>query len=266
MEPLLSVALAVDYPRRPAVVRDVRFTVEPGEIVGLVGESGSGKSTVALAILGLLKFRGGSVSGQIRFRGRDLARLSEREMRQIRGREIGLVLQSPHASLNPALKIRTQLEEAWRAHARGSRQERRAQILRAMRNVSLPADDAFLDRHPRQLSVGQAQRVLIAMSILHGPALLIGDEATSALDVITQAEILKLFAQLNRDMGMAILYISHDLLSVASLCRKVVILHEGQVVDAGPAERIFREPGHEYTRRLIEAIPANPFEQPVPHR
>ena len=246
----------MDYGSKTGVLRDLRLGMNRGEILGLVGQSGSGKSTLALAILRLLTFKGGTARGEILFQGRDLLRCTEREMRQIRGRDIGLILQSPLSSLNPALRIRTQLEEAWRAHAVAASN---GKVAETVENVSLPADAAFLKRYPGQLSVGQAQRVLIAMAILHRPALLLADEPTSALDLITQSEILQLFARLNRDLGMGILYVSHDLLSAASLCHRIAILHEGQIVECGETRQIFGNPQHVYTRRLIEALPQNPF-------
>src|SRR5438445_13891009 len=257
--PLLSLRLSADYPNKPNVLRDVSFEMYPGEILGLVGQSGSGKSTLALAILRLLHLRRGGQRGEIWFQGRSLMSLSEREMRALRGRELGLVLQSPLSALNPALRIGTQLEEAWRAHADGSRDAVRSAILETLSSVSLPAEAALLRRYPSQLSVGQAQRVIIAMAILHRPALLIADEPTSALDSITQAEILSLFARLNRELDMAILYISHDLLSVAALCHRIAILHEGQFVECGSPTLIFGSPQHEYTRRLIAALPNEPL-------
>src|SRR5262249_11163069 len=153
--------------------------------------------------------------------------------------EISIVLQSPATSLNPALRIGAQMEEAWRAHAQGSQKERLAAIRSALRSVSLPDSDEFLARRPTQISIGQGQRVTIAMAILHKPSLLIADEATSALDSITQAEILALFRRLNSEMKMAILYISHDLLSVAAVCHRIAILHEGRIVECGTTESIF---------------------------
>jgi peptide/nickel transport system ATP-binding protein len=251
---LLSVQISAEYaPGRP-VLRDVSFTMEPGEVLGLVGQSGSGKSTLAMALLRLLAMRGGRVTGSIQLAGRELTGLSEREMRRIRGRQIGFVPQSPASALNPALRVRTHVEEAWRAHTREP-----SAFPQLLESVSLPGDDAFLTRYPSQLSVGQGQRFLIAMGILHRPPLLIADEPTSALDVITQAGILQLFARLNRELGMAVLYISHDLLSIASLCHRVAILHRGELVEIGATERIFRDPQHPYTRELVSAIPRNPY-------
>ena len=252
---LLSARLSVRYAGKPAVLRDVQIEIQRGEVLGLVGQSGSGKSTLAMAILGLLDRKRSQTEGKIRFQDSDLLQLSERELRALRGRAVALVLQSPLSSLNPALKIRTQLKEAWRAHASGTSTDCANAIRTSLQSVSLPTDDDFLRKYPSQMSVGQAQRVLIAMAVMHRPALLIADEATSALDVITQSEILALFRELNRSTGMAILYISHDLASVAGICDRIAILHEGEIVECGVTEQIFANPQHGYTQRLMAAIP-----------
>jgi peptide/nickel transport system ATP-binding protein len=251
---LLSAHLSVHYADKP-VLRCVQLEIQRGEVLGLVGQSGSGKSTLAMSILGLLEKKRARTEGTIQFQDSNLLLLSERELRAIRGRAIALVLQSPLSSLNPALKIKTQLKEAWRAHASGTAEDCRTAIRASMASVSLPADDDFLRKYPSQMSVGQAQRVLIAMAVMHRPALLIADEATSALDVITQSEILALFRQLNRSTGMAILYISHDLASVAGICDRIAILHQGEIVECGTTEQIFANPQHEYTQRLMAAMP-----------
>src|SRR5271157_2906882 len=254
-QPLLSVDLCVDFPNNPRTLNRVSFEIHRGEILGLVGESGSGKSTIGLAILKLLGCKGGKAAGRLLFHGRDLLATSEREMRNIRGREIALVLQSPLSSLNPALRIGTQLAEAWNAHARGTKNDCAAAIKRALNGVGLPPDHEFRGRFPAQISVGQAQRVLIAMAIMHSPALLIADEPTSALDVITQSEVIKLFAELNRSMGSAVLYISHDLASVASVCHRIAILHDGEIVECGGRDDVLARPVHPYTQQLLACVP-----------
>jgi len=255
---LLSAHLWLRYGNKPPVLRDVDLDIRRGEVLGLVGQSGSGKSTLAMTILGLLDKKQAHIEGTIGFDGSDLLRVSETDLRALRGRKLALVLQSPLSSLNPALKIRTQLKEAWRAHASGPKTECNAAIGAALESVSLPSTNEFLRKYPSQMSVGQAQRVLIAMAVLHRPALLIADEATSALDVITQSEILALFRELNRNTGMAILYISHDLASVAGICDRIAILHEGQIVELGTAKQVLTDPQHEYTRRLMAAMPRMP--------
>jgi len=255
---LLTSRISVSYGRKAAVLREVALDIRRGEVLGLIGQSGSGKSTIAMSILGLLDRKQAHIEGTISFDGIDLLRLREKQLRDLRGRKIALVLQSPLSSLNPALKIRTQLAEAWRAHASGSGSECDSAIRRALESVSLPSSDDFLRKLPSQMSVGQAQRVLIAMAVLHRPALLIADEATSALDVITQAEILNLFRELNRTSSMSILYISHDLASVAGICDRISILHQGEIVETGPTHQLLTSPRHEYTQRLIAAIPDMP--------
>ena len=257
--PLLDVQLTVDYPNNPGVLRDVALEIAPGEILGLVGESGSGKSTLALSIMRLLA--GKTSQGHLIYDGRDLLGLSSSEMRALRGREISMVLQSPLASLNPALRIDAQMAEAWRAHQPSIPRAWRGHALDAFEMVALPAGRELFNRYPRQLSVGQAQRVLIAMAILHRPRLLIADEPTSALDAITSSEILALFKALNRDLNMAILFISHDLLSVASLCSRVAILQRGELVECGATAELFEHPTHPYTRALLGALPQHPFRE-----
>lgn len=254
-ETLLSLDLSASYPHKPDVLRNLHLEMNRGEILGLVGESGSGKSTLALSILRLLDLKGGTTTGSIRLNGHELTTLSESAMREIRGRDIGLVLQSPMSSLNPALRIGTQMHETWRAHKPGSRKECTPHFLEILRSLNLEADEKFLERKPSQLSVGQAQRVLIAMAVLHRPSLLLADECTSSLDLITQKEVLNIFRELSQQMGTGILFISHDLLAVSSLCHRIAILRYGELVEVGPTNEILRHPSHPYTKQLVAALP-----------
>ena len=252
-EPALEFRISARY-GRTEVLHDVAASIAPGEIVALVGLSGSGKSTLALSLLRLLHYRGGEVSGSIRLAARELSGLSEREMRGVRGKLIGYVPQSPAAALNERLRVRTLLEETWRAHSR----ERAAEggfFETLLGSVQLPGGREFLNQRAGELSTGQGQRLLIALAIMHRPPVLLADEPTSALDAITQAAVLRLFEDLNRRHGTAMLFISHDLLSVASIGHRVEILHEGRIVESGAPETIFREPRHPFTQELVKAIP-----------
>ena len=253
--PLLRIAVSAHYPSKQNVLREVELEIRPREILGLAGVSGSGKSTLALTVLRLLHFRRGVVKGKILWRGQDLNGLSERALRRIRGREIAYMPQSPMDALNPMLRVESQLWEAWRAHQK-HRPRFRERVRELMEAVGLPDHASLLQRRPRQLSVGQAQRVLIAMALLHEPALLIADEPTSALDVISRGESLRLLKQLNRQTGMALLFISHDLAAVGEMCDRVAILQDGEIVESGPVEDVYRRPQHPYSQRLIGSMPA----------
>lgn len=255
MNPLLSTDVSVDYRTKPGVLRRFQLAIGAGEIVGLAGQSGSGKSTFALTILGLLDRKNVTITGRVEFAGQNLIECKEPDLRRIRGREISLVPQSPLASLNPCLRLSTMFKEAWGAHRPESKNRWREEGFTALGAASLPAEDDFLRRYPRELSVGMAQRVLIALAVLHRPKLLIADEATSALDLITQSEILDLFKQLSRAYGISILFITHDLAAAASVCDRLAILHNGEVVEAGPPDQILQRPVHPYTTRLGAALP-----------
>jgi peptide/nickel transport system ATP-binding protein len=250
--PVLEYRISASYGGR-TVLHEVEGGLKRGEIASLVGLSGSGKSTLALALLRLLQYRGGEVTGSIRLDGRELIGLNEKEMRAIRGRGIGYVPQSPAAALNPRLSVKTLLDETWRAHAQAAPPADFYGSL--LESVHLPAGRDFLARKAGQLSTGQGQRLLIALGIMHNPNLLLADEPTSALDAITQAAVLRLFAELNQTRGAAILFISHDLLSVASLSHRVDILSEGRIVESGAPERIFHRPEHPFTKELVAAMP-----------
>lgn len=249
--PLLATNFSVDYPDKIGVVRNITLQFDPGDIVGLVGASGSGKSTIANALMGLTALQGGQTRGEVRFEGVELLGLKDATLRAYRGYRYAMVMQSPLSVLNPAMTIGQQMCEAWLAHRNDDWEE---PVCQALELACLPQSMEFLDLYPRQLSVGLAQRVLIAMAILHRPSLLIADEPTSALDVVTAGEILGLFRTLNRELGTAILMISHDLQAIAGLCRKVAILHEGAIVESGTREQIFQHPRHPYTRRMVAAL------------
>ena len=253
-ESALDFRISARYGRKE-VLHDVTASLAPGEIVALVGLSGSGKSTLALSLLRLLHYRGGEISGSIRLAGRELIGLSEREMRGVRGRLIGYVPQSPAAALNERLRVRTLLEETWRAHASSRAPEGDGSFAKLLESVQLPGGREFMDQRAGELSTGQGQRLLIALAIMHQPPVLLADEPTSALDAITQAAVLRLFEDLNRRRGTAMLFISHDLLSVASIGHRVEILHEGRIVESGAPEAIFRQPRHPFTQALVKAIP-----------
>ena len=253
-EPLLSVQLTAGYELGQAVLDDFDLQLARGEIVGLVGESGSGKSTLARALLQLERFSGGWSRGSILFEGQDLKQCHERELRSLRGRRLSLVLQSPMSALNPGLRLERHLKEAWLAHAqRGAEgfDEVASQILT---EVHLPTDKVFQRRYPSQISVGQAQRVLIAMAILHRPALIIADEPTSSLDPLTRASVLRLFRTLSQRLGMALLFISHDLPSVVAISDRIAILKEGRIVECAPPWQVVSQPSHPYTQDLVDAM------------
>ncbi len=254
--PLLHVQLQAGYGRDP-ILRDLQFNLYPGEAMGLIGASAAGKSTLVMALLGLLPWRGGIATGEVLLQGINLLGLSERETRRLRGKRIALVPQSPMTALNGALTLRAHFEEAWRAHEDFDRARLNARIRELMQQVQLPSDADFLLRKPAQVSVGQAQRIMIALALLHRPALLIADEPTSALDPATQAEILRLLRRLNRESGTTLLYISHDLLSVLQLCDRIAVLDHGTIVES-MASREIGQACHPATLALLQALPVPP--------
>lgn len=252
-EPLLRVQLDASYAGQP-VLRDVRLELEPGEVLGLVGSSGAGKSTLVLSLLGLLPWRGGSVTGEVLLRGQNLLQMPEQTLRALRGRAVGFIPQSPISALNPALSVERHFREAWRAHRRNAGDALRERIRSLLDEVQLPADRDFLCRRPAAISVGQAQRVLIALALLHEPELLVADEPTSALDPVTQTQIVELLLRLNRSHGASLLYVSHDLVSVLGLCHRIAVLEAGTIVESLHVRDLDRAQ-HVATRRLLDTLP-----------
>jgi oligopeptide/dipeptide ABC transporter ATP-binding protein len=248
---------AGDSPVRPAV-RDLSFSIAPGEVLGLVGESGSGKSITSLAIMRLLPSQA-RVSGEILFaengEARDLSTLPDDAMRQLRGSRIGMIFQEPMTALNPVMRVGDQIAEAVRAHNAISKSEAGERAVAAMDDVAIP-DSARRSRdYPHQLSGGMRQRVMIAMAIVNRPQLLIADEPTTALDVTIQAQILDLLAELRRKFGLAMLFISHDLAVISQVADRVAVMYAGNLVELGTRRDIFQSPAHPYTRGLLHAVP-----------
>jgi len=244
--------LSVDYFRRGRVipaVRDFSLAIGPGELVGLVGESGSGKSTLALAVLRLIRAQEGRItSGRILFQGENLLSLPEPRMRAIRGKRISMIFQDPFTALNPVMTIRDQMREVLETH------HVPAVLEDALTRVQLDPN-RVLASYPHQLSGGQRQRVLIAQALLTRPDLVLADEPTTALDVLVQKEILDLLIRLQKDMGMSMILISHNLGLVAQYAKRMAVMKEGQLVEEGDARKMFRSPEHAYTRELLSALP-----------
>ncbi|MEO3433300.1 ABC transporter ATP-binding protein [Inquilinus sp. CAU 1745] len=247
----------LDLGVRPAlsIARDVSFTVSPGEIVALVGESGSGKTMVARAVLDLLPSPVAATGGQVTFGGQDLSGMTARSIRSVRGARIGMVFQEPMTSLNPALTIGRQLEEGLKLHTKLKPAERKARILAMLDRVGIAEGEKCLKAFPHQFSGGMRQRIMLASVMLLKPALLVADEPTTALDALVQRDVLELMVELTRENGTAILLISHDLSMVARYADKVVVMHQGEVVEQGRTEDILLSPRHDYTRKLLDAMP-----------
>jgi oligopeptide/dipeptide ABC transporter ATP-binding protein len=235
-------------------VDGVSFDLYPGESIGIVGESGSGKSITALSILRLVPDPGRIVSGRVMFRDQDLLQLTGEEIREIRGRDIAMIFQDPQSSLNPVLRTGFQVDEAMIAHGK-SKGEARARTIELLKKVRIPAAENRYKDFPHQLSGGMRQRAMVAMGLANAPSILIADEPTTALDVTVQAQILELLADLNRELGTAIVMITHNMGVVAGLCSRVLVMYAGEIVEQGPVEQIFENPQHPYTWSLLRSIP-----------
>lgn len=241
-----------------STVSGVNFHIEPGEMLGVVGESGCGKSVTSLAIMGLLpkEFSKLGEKSELQFNGKALNRISEKEYKQIRGKEIAMIFQDPMTSLNPVLTIGFQMNEMILAHTRLSKKEARLKAIEMLKKVGIPRADKIIDEYPHQLSGGMRQRVMIAMALSCNPKLLIADEPTTALDVTIQAQILDLMKDLQRELDTAVMLITHDLGVVAEVCDRVVVMYAGKVVEEATVEEIFDSPKHPYTIGLLNSIPS----------
>jgi peptide/nickel transport system ATP-binding protein len=259
-EPLLRVEdLHVEFPTEDGIVHAVdgiTYQVFPGKTLGIVGESGSGKTVSSLTTLGLTRRQGAHISGRILFEGRDLIQVPEDQLRSIRGNDIAMIFQDPLSSLHPLYRIGYQLAEAVRTHRDVSKEQARERAVELLGLVGIPDPKRRVDMYPHEFSGGMRQRAMIAMALANEPKLLIADEPTTALDVTVQAQILSLMERLQRELGMAIVIITHDLGVVAELADDIAVMYAGRIVETAPATQIFSAPEHPYTWGLLRSIPA----------
>jgi len=259
-EALLEVdRLSVDFVTEAGIVRavdDVSFSIRPGRTLGIVGESGCGKSVTSLALMGLLPRPAGSVaSGSVRLGGVELTSLNERALRRMRGAELSMIFQEPMTALNPVYTIGAQMSAVLRRHQGLSRRAARARAIEMLERVGIPVPARRIDEYPHELSGGMRQRAMIAMALSCRPKLLIADEPTTALDVTTQAQVLAQIAELQQELGTAVILVTHDLGVVAETCDDALVMYCGQVVEQAPTSVLFETPRHRYTEGLIAAIP-----------
>jgi dipeptide transport system ATP-binding protein len=250
--------LSVEFPSHQAVmhaVDGVSFSIEPGEVLGIVGESGSGKSVTMMALMGLVGYPGVVKADAMRFDGHDLLKLSERERRQMTGKDLAMIFQDPTTSLNPCFTVGFQLAETLKLHMGMSRGQARKRCIELLEQVGIPAPESRLDLFPHQFSGGMAQRVMIAMAIACNPKLLIADEPTTALDVTIQAQILDLLRTLQKERGMALVLITHNMGVVSEMAQRVAVMYAGQLMEQRQALDLFATPMHPYTEALMASMP-----------
>ena len=236
-------------------VDGVNLHIDAGETLGVVGESGCGKTITALSILRLVPDPGKIVSGRILFRGNDVTKMSDEDVREFRGNDVAMIFQDPMTSLNPVTKVGIQIEEAMTSHSRFTQHQAHGRVVELLKRVRVPAAESRVKDYPHQFSGGMRQRAMIAMGLSNEPSLLIADEPTTALDVTVQAQIIQLMKQLNRELGTAMMLITHNMALVASLCQRVVVMYAGRVIEEGPVSQIFSSPQHPYTWSLLRSVP-----------
>lgn len=236
-------------------VNGISFNLEPGKTLGIVGESGSGKSVTAYSIMQILAETGKITGGEVRFHGEDITKWNSKQMQKFRGEKCSIIFQDPMTSLNPVFTVGSQLIEAILLHTDKNKKEAWARAVEMLTLVGVNEPESRMKQYPHELSGGMRQRVMIAMALSCNPRLIIADEPTTALDVTIQAQILELLRRLNRELGMSILFISHNLAVVRKLCTRVAVMEKGHIVESGPVDQIFFHPQAPYTQRLIAAIP-----------
>ena len=239
----------------PQILNDVSFDIYKGETLGIAGESGCGKTVTSLSVLRLLKTPPARIQGTIEFQGQNLLELPMKQMQKIRGNKIAMIFQEPMTSLNPFFKIGFQLGEVFKLHQNLTKEQSREKAIEMLRAVNIPLPEKRVDEYPFQLSGGMRQRVMIAMALSCHPELLIADEPTTALDVTIQAQVLDLMRNLQKELGTAIMFITHDLGVIREICDRVVIMYCGEVVETAPVEELFRNPSHPYTNGLLSTLP-----------
>lgn len=260
ISPILTVDnLTVDFTSDKGTVRAIDgicFEVMPGETIAIVGESGCGKSVSSLSIMGLVPSPPGKiVDGSIKFKNQELIGLNEKEYRKIRGNDISMIFQEPMTALNPVLKISTQMVDVIRLHNKVSKSQAKARAIEMLEAVGIPSPEKRINEYPHQLSGGMRQRVMIAMALSCGPDLLLADEPTTALDVTIQAQVMSEMVRLQKELGMAVILVTHDLGVVAESCQRVVVMYCGQIIEQAPVKDIFANPKHPYTEGLLKSIP-----------
>ncbi len=243
------------YAGEVKAVRGVTYELKPGEVLGIVGESGSGKSVSSYALMGIIPEPGKVIGGSIIFDGKDITKLNEKELRKIRGKDIGMIFQDPMTSLNPVFTVGNQIEETLKKHTKLTKDERKLRIIELLTLVGINQPEKRMNQYPHEFSGGMRQRVMIAMALACNPKILIADEPTTALDVTIQAQIVDLLKELKDKINMSIIFITHDLGVIADICDKVAVMYAGKIIETGTIDEIFYEPQHPYTLGLLKSMP-----------